>query len=171
MRGATDVLNDLGSLIYSPSFENYRSSGALRDVGIPLNAVALVLDFESEVTCSGIVDFLGNSTGAFARETVDALRQLNCLGEAEALLQIVEIAEAAGMTREAVQLDLSHLEPFTVGTFAEFHGDKWNRACDEIQVLSVQINLEHVVNALESFVEANRSALEADLELFGVQRS
>jgi hypothetical protein len=170
-RTATDVLNDLGSVIWSPGFEPYRAGGALRDSRNPLSVVVLVLDFNAEVNINGVVDFLGNATGSYARETVEALRAISCPKDAEVLSKIIDVAESAGMTHEAVQNDLARQAPLAVGTFSDFHGRKWGGACNQISVLGSGIELSRVLAALESFVESNQPALDAALDQFRAQPS
>lgn len=170
-KSAIDILNDLGLWAYSPDFAGFESSGALRDLGNPVSVVVLISNFDTQIDINGIVDFLGNSSGLFARETVDALKLVNCRSDAEVLSRIIDVAEEAGMTHEAVKRDLAPLEPFTVGTFSDFHGDKWNHSCDLIQALRVGIDQERIRKALQGFIETNRPALEAALEHYQVKPS
>jgi hypothetical protein len=120
----------------------------------------LLIDFETEVSMNGIVDLLGNSTGLYAFETADALRLVGCREDAAALTEILSVAATAGMTHAAIQQDRVGLAPFTVTTFHEAHGGKWDRACREVQRLGKQIDYSRVMAHLASFIDCHRASLE-----------
>ena len=70
----TDILSDLSIKIYESPLSEVRSSGRIADVTDPVNVLMLLIDFQTEVEMNGILDFLGNSSGLYARETAEALR-------------------------------------------------------------------------------------------------
>lgn len=143
-RQAVQLFLDLSVKVFEPPLSDLRETGRLRDLWSPLSVLMLVVDFETEVEMNGVVDFLGNSTGRYAKETVAALECIGCPDDAAALRQIVSIATRARMTHATIQKDRERLGPFTVTTFAEVHGTKWQRALGRIEPLSDQLDFGRI---------------------------
>lgn len=123
----------------------------------------LVIDFDTEVAMNGLTDFLGNSTGRYAKETVAALKRIGCAEDAALLRQILSVASRAGMTQAAIQEDRQKLAPFAVSTFAEVHGTKWQRALNRIEPLSDQLDFDRIRRRAEEFVARHLGAVKEAL--------
>lgn len=163
-RTAEELLHDLSVRIYDdPSLVGLRDSGAVADLRQPLHVVMLLLDFDTEVAMSGIVDFLGNSTGRYAKETADALEIVGCRSDAAALREILQAASDAGLTHEAVQADMTHLDPFAVTSFGQLHGSKWDDAAAAIQTLAQRVDFERIWSQVAIYMEHHRAAFEEAL--------
>ncbi len=125
---ASELLDELSVKAYEEPLSALRESGQIADVSNPVCALMLVIDFETEFSMNGIADYLGNSAGAYADQTVEALVRMGCPDAAEKLRTILERSRAAGMTHEAVQAGRSGLPEYGVTSFAKTHGDKWKRS-------------------------------------------
>jgi len=55
------------------SLAGLREGGVIADHSNPVCVVMLLVDFETEVSMNGISEFVGNTVGIYARETVGAL--------------------------------------------------------------------------------------------------
>ncbi len=159
----SDLLSELSVKIYEPPLSQVRDSGKIADISSPVSVVMLLLDFETEVTMNGIVDFLGNSTGLYARETVLALKTIGCSTQAEKLDEILSLASQVGMTNDAIQSDRSGLRPFAVCSFSDVHGKKWDSVMEPIDELNTQIDFDELWEHAEAYVAANKAVLESAL--------
>jgi hypothetical protein len=156
-----EVLSELSIRIYSRPLSEIRSSGHIADLNDPLHVVMLIIDFDTEVKMNGIFNFLGNSTGEFARETVDALKKIQCFDDAKVLEDILNIAARAGMTHDAIQADRLGLAAFAVSSFKEVHGVKWEDASEIINELHRKVSLDRVTDALAVFATPHEQRLVA----------
>jgi hypothetical protein len=98
-----ELLSEFAIRIYDLPLSEIRDNGMIRDISNPVAIVMLVVDFDTEVSMNGINNFIGNSTGVFANETVAALRAIGCDTQAGQLQKILAIANAAGMTHDMIQ--------------------------------------------------------------------
>lgn len=153
-----DLLSEFSIKIYEPPLSEMRRNGAIRAVSNPIAVVMLVVDFETEVSMNGINNFLGNSTGLYAHETVAALEQMGCFTQAQQLKRILEIATDAGMTHDAIRRDRSSLSEYAITSFAELHGDKWDNASEEIGKVDSEIDYSDIINHAERFVAIHQNA-------------
>jgi len=149
---ASDILSELSIRVYEPPLSLLRENGKISNLNNPLAVLMLIIDFETELTMNGINDFIGNSTGLYAYETVDALKIIGCDETSKMLSDILKKAKDAGMTHEAIQNDRQRLEAYTVTTFHQLHGDKWDKVIDEIDHLAEQIDLQQVINCAENYI-------------------
>ncbi|MHC4404088.1 MAG: DMP19 family protein [Planctomycetota bacterium] len=158
-----DLLTEFSIKIYEPPLCEMRDDGQIRDPSNPIAVLMLVVDFETEVSMNGISNFIGNSTGLFANETVAALEIIGCDTQAAQLERILAIATDAGITHEAIQHERSGLPEYAITSFSELHGDKWNAASDEIQAVESEMDYSGMMSRAEDFVrlhvEAFRKAL------------
>ncbi|MCZ7678420.1 MAG: DMP19 family protein [Sandaracinaceae bacterium] len=136
----------------------------MADLSRLLSIVMLVVDFQVEVEMVGMVDFLGNSTGRYARETAEALERIGCTSEAEILREILRIAEGVGMTHAAIQAERSKLPVWTVTSFAATHGPAWEEPARAIEALGHQIDCGQVLSQLERWAADHEDDLRSDLE-------
>ena len=120
----------------------------------------LIVDFNTEIEMNGILNFIGNSTGLYARETVEALRIIGCDYDAETLKKILDSADDVDMTHAAIQTDRRSLEPYAVASFSSVHGDKWDEASTLIDSLEDEIDFGRVLNATEEFIELHKTRFE-----------
>ena len=157
---AAELLEKLAVEIYEPPLSEIRASGAIADVSNPLCVVMLLLDFETEVSMNGITNFLGNSTGRYAAQTVTALATAGCSVEAEALGRILDLASSAGMTHESIQSDRSGLEPYAVTSFSQLHGEKWDDVADKIGTIAERIDFGFVLEQTERFVAERGASID-----------
>ena len=146
------LLEELSIQMSAPPLSEALGGDAVPDLADPLIVAMLILALETELMMSGIITFLGNSSGRFAAQTVTALQMVGCSRQATLLQQILDIATAAGMTHEAIQQDRSGLKMFAVTTFSELHGDKWDLATNQIAELEPQIDSQQLIAATEAFV-------------------
>ena len=149
--------------IYEPPLSELRDSGALTDLSNPVSVVMLLIDFETEVSMNGIADYIGNSTGLYAKETVAALEVIGCKTAADVLGRILDVASNAGMTHESIQAERSGLGPYALTSFSEMHGGKWDLALDEVDRLCNTIDFEHVLREVAIFVAEHRATFERAL--------
>ncbi len=162
---SSDLLSELASKIYEPPLSTIRDSGAIADVSNPLCVLMLLIDFDTEVAINGIVDFIGNSTGLYARETVLAFDRLGCPEEAKALARILSVAQAVGMTHESIQKDRSSLSQYAITSFTQLHGKKWKAACTEIETIRKELDMRRLFDRAEQFLEQHRALFEEALGL------
>jgi hypothetical protein len=155
MMDASKLLDELSVRIYAPPLSDYRDDGRISDTSNPLSVVMLLIDYETECSMNGITGFLGNSAGSRLSETIVAVRQIGCIDHAHILEQIRETATGAGMTYGAIQDDCAGLAEFTVTSFAELHGDKWDDACDRIRELHDNVDWGSFWHSTLKFVRDN----------------
>lgn len=153
------VLDDFSVRIYEPPLTAVRDSGAIADVTKPVHVLMLTMDFVTELEMNGITNFIGNSSGRFANETVTALREVGRPVQAKVLEQIVGVANDAGMTHAAIQQDRGGLEEFAVTSFSEVHGDKWDEASRRIDDLADQIEVEEIYSAMEAYCDQHQGEI------------
>ncbi len=153
-----ELLSQFSIKIYEPPLSELRDSGTIRNLSDPIAVMVLIVDFETEVTMNGINNFIGNSTGLFADETVAALKIIGCTTQADQLQRILDIATAAGMTYATIQQDRSQLAPYAITSFSELHGDKWDTANAAIQAIDVEIDYSQIMMHAETFVALHANA-------------
>jgi hypothetical protein len=164
---SSELLSEFVSRMHKPPLTAMREDGAITDLSNPIAVLMLVVDFDTELAMSGIIDFIGNETGRYARETVAALASLGCSRLARQLADVLDIAEQAGMTHGVIQSERrEHLTLYEVTSFAQDHGTKWEAACEKIDQLAGAFSLQEMYDRLEQYVEQHRQALER-----AVQRS
>lgn len=146
------LLAELSIKMYQPPLSEVRGGATIPDLSDPLVVAMLILDLETEVSLGGIRSFLGNSSGRFAAQTAGALEVIGCSRHAELLRRVLDIAAEAGMTHEAIQQERSDLAPFTITTFSQLHGDKWDLAIDQIEDAASEIDYLEVIALTESFI-------------------
>jgi hypothetical protein len=161
---ASEILSDLAIQIYSPPLSKIRESGKISDLNSPISVLMLVIDFETEVSMNGIVDFIGNSTGRYASETVQALKVLRCNDAAMKLADLLETANAAGMTHDAIQRERQGVAPYTVTSFRKLHGEKWSHACAILHEIERKIDFGDVFKRAETFVDQNKEVILAAMK-------
>ena len=155
-----ELLSEFSIKIYEPPLNEIRDNGEITDLSNPIAVMMLVQYFQTEVEMGGIGSFLGNRTGVFANETVEALKNIGCDSQAATLKQILTIAAAAGMTHDAIQEDRSQLPEFAVTSFSDLHGDKWADASDKIEALDSEIDYDELSDRAEKFVELHAEAFQ-----------
>lgn len=155
-----DILSEFAVKVYRPPLSELRDSGRIGDTSDVVCAAMLVVDFETEVTMSGIVDFIGNSTGRFATETVAALELIGCTKEAECLRRILAAAAVAGMTHEAIQRERAGLELFAITSFSRLHGSKWDDVVKTIDEVFDTIDLSTIMLRLAAFMDRHQAVFE-----------
>jgi len=159
---ASQLVNHSSVRIYEPPLSDYRDDGRICDTTRPLSVVMLLIDYETECSMNGIIGFLGNSTGRRLTETITAVRKIGCIDHAKVLEEIREAASAAGMTHDAIQDDRSDLQEFTVSSFADLHGDKWEDACDTIGSLHDNVDWDSFWKATLEFVRSRQDSILRD---------
>jgi len=162
---ASELLSEFSIKIYEPPLSELRDNGTIRDLSNPIAVVMLVIDFDTEISMNGINDFIGNSTGIYANETVAALETIGCSKQAQQLKKVLEIATAAGMTHDAIQQDRSGHSESTVTSFAKLHGDNWDNASKQISDVESAIDYPDIMAHAARFVEIHHEAFRAALKL------
>tara|TARA_R110002049_G_scaffold133887_3_gene293275 strand:+ start:1148 stop:1651 length:504 start_codon:yes stop_codon:yes gene_type:complete len=157
---ASELLDELSVRIYEPPLSLLREDGRISDVSQPISVAMLLIDYDTECSMNGILNFLGNSTGAYSRQTVLALRRIGCGDHADTLHEICRIATDAGMTHSAIQEDRASLTEFSVTSFDDTHGSKWDDVTARIQALHDDVDFADLYDRLTSFVGANRHSIE-----------
>lgn len=159
-----DLLDELSVQIYSRPLSLHRDSGKIADVTDPLSVVMLLIDCTTEIDMNGFLDgFIGNSTGLYAWETVEALKVIGCPELAADLARILTLAIDAGVTHEAIQRDRSRFSAFTVTTFNQTHGDKWRDISRTISKLGDDLDFGPVYERLEVYVAEHFDVLQSHL--------
>jgi len=156
---ASKLLEDLSIRIYEQPLSDYRDDGRICDTTNPLSVVMLLVDYETECSMNSITGFLGNSAGSRLSETILAVRKIGCIDHANVLEEICETSIAAGMTHDAIQNDRYDLAEFTVASFADLHGDKWDDACDRIHALHKNVDWDSFWQAAIEFVRNNMDSI------------
>ena len=137
-----------------------RLDGAIADTSDPVNVLMLLINLRTEYEMGGMTTYIGNSSGLFIRETVDALNKIGCASEAKLLGEIIVVASRAGVTHDAIQKDRSSLKEFAITTFAKLHGDKWDDAAARIEELAEEIyESDQVWESMDRFAIENRDAI------------
>lgn len=157
----SQLLDEFSFKIYEAPLSDLRDSGAIRNLSNPVAVLMLLIDFLTEVEMNGINNFLGNSTGLYAHETVESLKLISCGSEADRLAKILSIANAAGMTYEAIQADRTSLHEFEVTSFEKTHGEKWDQASEEIQNVESDLDYDQIRDALLPYFAKHRSIFES----------
>jgi hypothetical protein len=157
---ASELLDELSVRIYEPPLSQLRDDGHISDVSQPIRVAMLLIDYDTECSMNGILNFLGNSTGAYSQQTVLALRRIGCGDHADTLHEICRIATDAGMTHSAIQEDRASLTEFSVTSFDDTHGSKWDDAIARIQALHDDLDFTDFYDRLTSFVGANRQSIK-----------
>ncbi len=160
---ASQLLDELSVLIYSPPLSDFRLDGRISDTTNPLAVVMLLIDYETEYSMSGITGFLGNSAGSRLPETIRAIRAIGSDEHADILESIQSTAISAGMTYDAMQADCVGLESFAVTSFEKLHGDKWGEACCSIHTLHDKVDWDSFWSAMLGFVEKNVDSIKSQL--------
>lgn len=153
---ASDILDEFSIRAYEPPLSLLRDNGEIANLNDPLAVIMLIVDFEAELEMNGINNFIGNSTGLYAYETVEALKIIGCDEDSKILADILKKAKDAGMTHEAIQKDRQKLKLHSVASFQQIHGDKWDNVTDEIDHLAKQIDFEKITKCLEKYVDKNK---------------
>ncbi len=122
-------------------------------------------DFETEVSMNGIINFLGNSTGVYANETVSALEVINYPEASSALKAIIQEGEKAGMTHDSIQIDRAPLKEYAVSSFSEIHGKKWDDACDKIFETEESINYDTLYEKMEIYLSVHKTVVSEFLDI------
>jgi len=161
MSTPADILQAFSVQVYEPPLSHAREAKGFPDLTDPVTILMLAVDFETEVSMSGITDFIGNSTGRYAPQTVQALEVIGCREQAAQLREILRIASSAGMTHEAIQRDLEGHEAYEVVTFSQVHGSKWQAVTSAIAAAASAIDLDAIYEHAEAFIAANQGAFTA----------
>jgi hypothetical protein len=95
-------------------------------VAWPVLVMHLIGKLDFEITCGGVVQWLGNTSGGYTRETIKALEEIGARRCAEIVRQIVApfpggvpLADEVARTAQVVDLDPNHYP-------------MWNRLADEL---------------------------------------
>ena len=158
-----DLLSELSIKIYERPLSDMRNNGGIRDLSNPIAVMMLVFDFETEVSMNGINNFIGNSTGIYAKETVAALELIGCSNQSKQLKTILETAAAAAMTYDTIQQDRSGLSEYVITSFAQLHGEKWEGANSEIGKLESEIDYVDIMVHAERFVITHQNEFRVAL--------
>jgi len=154
-----ELFEEFAVKAYESPLSQHRDSGRIADTSDPVSVIMLVVDLDTEVSMNGVADFIGNSTGRYAGETVRALEAIGCHEDAGLLRQILDVAAQAGMTHEAMQADRSSLPPYALTSFAAIHRGKWDEALGRIESLFRLMNLERVQAEAARFVAKHEQVL------------
>lgn len=158
------MFDDFSVRIYEPPLSEIRASGAIADATKPVHVLMLIMDFVTELEMNGIGNFIGNSTGRFANETVTALREAGVSDQAQLLEEIVGIANEAGMMHAAIQEDLSGLPEFSVASFSQLHGDKWEGASRKMEAVADQIDVGKIYSAMRAYCDKHQGEIAGAME-------
>jgi hypothetical protein len=160
---ASELLDVLAVRIFEPPLASFRDDGRIADTSNPLSVVMLLLDYETECSMNGIIGYLDNSSGQYLSETIDALDTIGCADNAKILKRIRATAGAGGMTSDEIHQDNVDLEPFTVTSFADLHGDQWDDICDRIEALHDAVDWNAFWKAMTAFVSEHKDVIQNQL--------
>jgi len=147
-----DLLSELAIKIYEPPLSLHRESGRIADTSDPLSVAMLVVDLDTELAMNGIVEFLGNSTGLYASQTVEALERIGCPEDAQVLREILRTAAAGGMTHDAIQDERRGIPEYSVVSFTQLHSSKWREVTAAVQVLSSKLDFSRIGRQAEAWI-------------------
>jgi hypothetical protein len=157
------LIDNFSIRIYESPISEIRDSDFFPDVANPVHVLILLVDFVTEMEINGINDFIGNSPGRFAHKTVAALRAVGQPALADTLMEIIRIASEAGMTHESIQDDLRGLPEFSIISFSDIHGDKWDDACESIQDLADGLDIEAVYSCMNEYCDRHHAEIVSAL--------
>ncbi len=160
---ASNLLDELSVRIYEPPLASFRDDGRITDASNPLSVVMLLLDYETECSMNGIIGYLDNSSGRYIAETVDAIHAIGCEEHAKVLGRIQRTAASGGMTSDEIHNNNVDLEPFTVTSFADLHGDQWDDICDRIEELHDAVDWNEFWKAMTAFVSEHKDVIQNQL--------
>ena len=141
--------------IYNEPLARIRENYQLRNVACPHNCLVLLIDFDTERMMNGIFNFIGNSTGIYARETVIALNMVEAFELSNNLKKILDIADSVGMNYNSIQKDRHFLFNHEISSWKNLHGIKWSEAEEKIQDMYNKIDYEVLYEYMIKYTENN----------------
>ena len=160
---ALDLLDELSVRIYEPPLASFRDDGRITDASNPLAVVMLLLDYETECSMNGVIGYLENASGQHLSETINTVCGLGCTEHAKILEKIQTTAATGGMTYDELQKADAVLAPFTVTSFADLHGDRWDDVCDAIEALHDAVEWDAFWKAITAFVGKHKDSIQRQL--------
>ena len=164
---ASKILDHLFVAIYEEPLCLLRNNVEFTSVNSPLRNIMLIIDFETELSMNGILDFLGNSTGLFIPETIDSLKTVGLIHQADILSKIFDTANDAGMTYSRIQEDRRNVIG-SIASWRDAHGEKWKTAQDIIYELDENMKAEDIYGKLLSYAEFEMEVLNTSIFREGV---
>jgi len=164
-----DLFDEFTIRIYEPPLNARRYDGRVAQLDDPVSVLMLIIDFDTEVLMNGITNFIGNSSGRYAEQTVEALRKIGCTDASDRLRRILQLAEDAGMTHDAIQEDRGRVAEeegnptFAIRSFVQTHGDKWNDVDDAIEDIASGIDHDGLRAEGERYLARHLSVFEPAL--------
>lgn len=159
-----ELLDDISIRVWEPPFSAIHDNGMLRQLDNPLSVVVLLITLDTEYNMNGVLNFIGNSSGRYFKETVSALEVVGAKSCAKTLGQIYEVAQKAGMTHESIQEDLQATPEFAVTSWREMHGDRWEEAEDVINKLGDEIDLEELWSCAQQYAADHYELIQANFD-------
>jgi hypothetical protein len=153
---ASEIIEALGAHIYAPPLSALRSR--LTELPAAMGVPMLVVDFDTEVHMQGIVGFLGNSTGRYLAETIEALRAIGASKTAGTLAEIRAI-----LARPMIDPGNRAPDEYTLDRLWGAGGDairhKITTLAQQLYVYMPPHEREDIFGMLQRFLEDNKDGL------------
>jgi hypothetical protein len=119
---AEELVQALSVGLYEPPLNRLRETLASQPE--VLRVLTLVLDFDTEVSMSGILGYLENSTGRWLSETIEAFALIGARETADILRRVQAAMNRHGTTPATLRSDVDAGTLHGVVSFGELHGLK-----------------------------------------------
>lgn len=117
-----DLVQALSISLYEPPLNRLRETLASRPE--VFRVVTLVLDFDTEVSMSGILGFLENSSGQWLSETIESFELINANETADILRRVHQAMHRHGISPAMLRSEVNAGKLYDVVSFRELHGEK-----------------------------------------------
>jgi hypothetical protein len=134
--------------MWTPPLSTWLDSGALRTRRDPLSRAMLVAWLLIEVEMGGLMTYLTNSSGEYAREAVGALDEIGAGKESLKIAKAVDVLDEVLITQEAVEAQRAQYlaNKGAVGSFNDVH-PAWTAATRTIGTIEDEIDFEEIQSA------------------------
>jgi hypothetical protein len=138
---ADEIIQDLGTKIYSAPLSGVRAEPNYPDIENPLHLIVLLVDCDTEVLMQGMLGFLENSTGAHLGATIQALQRIGAQKVAHHLKQVEQCMQKHGVTWERLRGDFEGTTEHQITSFHELHGEQLSAFADDVAEISAGFEL------------------------------
>jgi len=158
-----ELVQALSISLYEPPLNRLRETLASRPE--VFRVLTLVLDFDTEVSMSGILGFLENSTGQWLSETIEAFDLISANDTAGILRRVHQAMNRHGITPATLRSEVNSGTLYDVVSFGELHGAKSQDMSREVMQIAGDLYVgnpgsqEEPWRLLYEYVEPRRQQL------------
>lgn len=158
-----ELVQALSISLYEPPLNRLRETLASRPE--VFRVLTLVLDFDTEVSMSGILGFLENSTGQWLSETIEAFDLISANETAGILRRVHQAMNRHGITPTTLRSEVNAGTLYDVVSFGELHGAKSQAMSREVMQIAGDLYVgnpgsqEEPWRLLYEYVEPRRQQL------------